>query len=194
MRKQVLLAAPVAALLLVLTACTPPGTLEPETSPSGAVSASPEPSVGDVVTPDPAAPSIPSWSTEDRPYKMLDGTYVLVSPKKPFPENVRADIEKRLADIEPVLSGADTEKTDETWDAFSRLAQQLRDETGRAVIIFTNTTVPATGLPRWVHFGGTLRENIPAFQDIPGGEMPFDEYEKRVFEKSNQDFFDVFYR
>lgn len=125
---------------------------------------------------------------------MLDGTYVLVSPKKPFPENVRADIEKRLADIEPVLSGADPDQTEKAWDAFSRLAQQLRDETGRAVIIFTNTTVPATGLPRWVHFGGTLRENIPAFQDIPGGEMPFDEYEKRVFEKSNQDFFDVFYR
>ena len=194
MRRLALLTVPTVALLLALTGCTPPGTLEPQTSPSEAATASPEPSVGDEVTPDPTAPPIPSWSKENRPYKMLDNTYVLVSPREPLPENVRSDIEKRLANIEPVLSDSDPARVEATWDAFARFAQQLTEETGRAVIVFTNTAVPASGLPRWVHFGGTARENIPSYLDVPGDGVTFEQYENRVFERSNRDFFDVFYR
>lgn len=194
MRKRMLLAAPAVALALVLTACTSPGTPEPLSSPTEAVSGSQTPSVGDVVTPEPDYTPPPSWSTANRPYRLLDGTYVLVSPRQPFPESVRADIEKRLADITPALSGATPDEIDATWTSFSRLASQLRDETGRPVVIFTMTVVPSSGLARWVHFGGTARENIPSYDSIPGAEMTVEEYEAAVFARSNESFFDVFYR
>lgn len=194
MRKRMLIAAPAVALALALTSCAYPGTPEPVSSPTEAVSGSQTPSVGDVVTPTPGETAPPSWSTANRPYKLLNGTYVLVSPRQPFPESVRADIEQRLATITPTMSGATVDEADASWTAFSRLASQVRDETGRPIVIFTMTVVPSSGLARWVHFGGTARENIPSYDTIPGGDMTIEEYEAAVFARSNESFFDVFYR
>lgn len=194
MRRYAWFAAPVLALGLALTACGSPGAPEPISTPTEAPSDAQSPSVGDVVTPEPDAGPLPGWSSAERPYKMLDGTYVLVAPRQPLPENVRGDIEARLAEIAPAPSGADPRDVEATWGAFSRLAAQLRDETGRAVIIFTNTAVPSSGLARWVHFGGTARENIPSYESVPGGSVTVEEYQKAVFDRSNESFFDVFYR
>lgn len=187
-------AAPAVALALALASCASPGASEPVSSPTGAVSGSQTPSVGDVVTPEPNYTAPPSWSTANRPYSMLDGSYVLVSPRHPLPDSVRADIEQRLASIMPVPSGGTEAEADASWTAFSRLAAQVRDETGRPVVIFTMTVVPSSGLARWVHFGGTARENIPSYDSIPGGDMTAEEYEAAVFARSNESFFDVFYR
>lgn len=189
-----LFAAPAVALALALTACASPGAPEPVSSPTEAVSGSQTPSVGDVVTPEPDYTAPPSWSTANRPYKMLDGTYILVSPRQSFPEAVRADIEQRLAAITPAMSGASESEVNAAWDAFSRLASQVRDETGRPIVIFTMTAVPSSGLARWVHFGGTARENIPSYDSIPGADMTIEEYEAAVFARSNESFFEVFYR
>lgn len=194
MHKRMPVTALVLASALALTACAPPGESEPVPSLTAPHSASQTPSVGDVVVPEPNMTHPSPWSMANRPYRMLDGTYVLVSPRQALPKPVRTDIEKRLASIAPAMYGASKDEAESTWTAFSRLAAQIRDETGRPVVIFSMTVVPSSGLARWVHFGGTARENIPSYDSIPGGEMTAQEYEAKVFERSNESFFDVFFR
>lgn len=184
-----------ASLALVLTACSAPSPPTPSPQLTGPSSSSQPPSVGDVVVPDPSETPPSAWSTANRPYEMLDGTYILVSPREPLPAAVRADVEARLAAITPALSGASAAEAEAAWAAFSHLAAQVRNETGRPVIIIALTTVPSTGLPRWVHFGGTTRENILPYGDIPvEGIATAEEYGAKVFERSNESFFEVFYR
>jgi hypothetical protein len=125
---------------------------------------------------------------------MRDGTFVLVAPGVPLPESARLDMEARVAAVTPATLEDSPEVVDAVFSNFSRLAQTLRSETGRAVVIIAHTVLPSTGRDRWVHFGGTARENIPAPESLTGTEVTVEEYQEKVFERSNEDYFDVFIR
>ncbi|WP_285117326.1 hypothetical protein [Leifsonia sp. fls2-241-R2A-40a] len=90
--------------------------------------------VGAVLTAEQAKTISHYWQGNLLPYKMADGTQVLIARDQPLPENVREDAGKRVG----LTNQADAAANDSTLMGVAALQRTLRADTGHRVYIVSH--------------------------------------------------------
>lgn len=182
-----------AALSLALTACSPGGASEPSTALTEAPSASQGHSVGDVVDANEASELGTFSTSKNGAYAMPDGTFIVVHADDALPEAVRADMERRVALLTPVLDMEDVDGAQASFDEFTRLVALLSEESKKSVVIFAMAVNPVLGYPRWMHYGGSESERVAPAPSLAGNNESLESYVAEVFKDTRESYFEVFY-